>query len=368
MLYYTGYDHLPYMPFPPSWPVYTPAQKLADWLEYYAEAMELNVWTSATVIHAEPKGGKWKVVVRKGDGTERIFHPDHVIMAVGFGGGVPKVPKIPGQEGFQGQVLHSTQHKSARDHVGQKVLVVGACTSAHDIAADYVDHGVDVTLFQRSSTYIMSTKEGMPRLFKDTFWEGVGPTEVSDRVHTSLPAFMLKEMHVRLTSEIAEADKQTLEGLKKAGFKLNFGQDGSGFLYNAMTRGGGYYLDVGSCQKIIDGQIKLKNDSQIERFTKTGLLFTDGSELDVDVVLFATGFDGARAAICRLVGEDLGSTMSQIWDLNEEGEAYGAWRYLGVPNFWFMTGNLAMCRFHSKHLALQIKAIQEGVYGTRYAP
>lgn len=36
---------------------------------------------------------------------------------------------------------------------------------AHDLASDYVEHGVDVTLFQRSETYIMSTKEGMPRVF-----------------------------------------------------------------------------------------------------------------------------------------------------------------------------------------------------------
>ncbi len=40
-------DHLPYLPFPKSWPVYTPKDKIADWFEFYADAMELNVWTSA---------------------------------------------------------------------------------------------------------------------------------------------------------------------------------------------------------------------------------------------------------------------------------------------------------------------------------
>ena len=40
---------------------------------------------------------------------------------------------------------------------------------AHDIASDYVEHGVDVTIYQRDSTYIMTTKEGMPRMLGRTY-------------------------------------------------------------------------------------------------------------------------------------------------------------------------------------------------------
>ncbi|OSX68219.1 hypothetical protein POSPLADRAFT_1177199 [Postia placenta MAD-698-R-SB12] len=393
------YDHLPYMPYesafsiplagrtdprPSQFPsvmasVYastegrehnmTLSAALADWLEYYAEAMELNVWTSTTATRVEQtKDGKWVVAVSKAGGPERTFHVDHVILALGFGGGVPRMPTYPNQDEFQGQILHSTQHKTGRDHIGKKVVIVGAATSAHDIAADYADHGVDVTLYQRSPTYIMTTKEGMPRLFKDTYWEGAGPTDVADRVHTSMPILMVKELHKRLTAEIAEADKEILEGLKKVGFKYYFGDDGSGFLYLAQTRGGGYYLDVGTSKKIINGQIKLKGDSPLAGFTKTGLKFEDGSELQADVVLFATGFAGAAQAIRKLVGDEIAGKLGPVWDLDEQGEQRGAWRWLGMPNLWFMMGNLSMCRFHSKHLALQIKAKQEGVYGTRYAP
>lgn len=126
-----GFDHMPYLNFPPNWPIYTPAQKLADWLEFYANAMELNVWLSSTATSAKrnPETGKWDVTVKRGDGSERQFHVDHVIMALGLGGGKPNIPDIPGREEFQGQVLHSTLHKSAKDHIGKKVVVVGACTS-----------------------------------------------------------------------------------------------------------------------------------------------------------------------------------------------------------------------------------------------
>ena len=47
--------------------------------------------------------------------------------------------------------------------------------------------------------------------------------------------------------------------------------------------------DVGASQLLIDGKIKLKNDSRIRRFTKTGFEFEDGSTVDADVVMFATG-------------------------------------------------------------------------------
>ena len=47
-------NHLPYMPFPPNWPVYIPKDKLANWFESYAEAMELNYWTGNRVRRAAP--------------------------------------------------------------------------------------------------------------------------------------------------------------------------------------------------------------------------------------------------------------------------------------------------------------------------
>lgn len=116
--------------FPPSWPVYTPAHKLAGWLEYYAEAMELNVWTSTTVTKAEQDANdEWNVTVEKKDGSTRVFHVKHLVFSIGLGGNNPNFPKFPGQEEYQGEILHSIHHNSAKDHVGKKVLIVGACTS-----------------------------------------------------------------------------------------------------------------------------------------------------------------------------------------------------------------------------------------------
>ncbi|KAJ3520841.1 hypothetical protein NM688_g9105 [Phlebia brevispora] len=154
----------------------------------------------------------------------------------------PIIPKIPGQEDFQGQVLHSTSHHSARDHLGKKVFIIGACNSAHDIASDYVEHGVDVTIFQRSSTFVMSVKEAIPRLLKPLYWQGGPPTEEADRLFASMPIRFMKLLAPRLMAAIHEADKELLQNLKKIGYRINFGKDESGFFSLVFDRASGYYI------------------------------------------------------------------------------------------------------------------------------
>ncbi|KAI0089780.1 hypothetical protein BDY19DRAFT_85160 [Irpex rosettiformis] len=379
------YDHMPYLKFPESWPVYTPAQKLADWLEFYAKSLEIDIWTSATVVSVKKlEDGMWQVTVERrklplpGEQTNapkeeaetetRVLKVKHVVFALGIGGGTPKMPVIPGMDEFKGQILHSTKHDKALDHVGKKVVVVGACTSAHDIAADYADHGIDVTLWQRSKTYIMTTKEGMPRLMKNIYWEDGPPTEVADLIDNSMPVLYRKMVHKRVAKDIAEADKELLDGLRKVGFGLTMGEDDSGFLILALRRLGGYYLDVGASQMIIDGKIKLKSGSGgIKQFTKDGLIADDGTELKADVVLFATGYGDGREPVREIVGEEVGKQITPIWGLDEEGEIRSCWKEMGVENMWLMMGNFAWCRFYSKTLALQIKAKSEGLLNERYS-
>ncbi|KAG5720265.1 Flavin-containing monooxygenase YUCCA3 [Termitomyces sp. T112] len=361
------YDHMPYLPFPPTWPVYAPAPKLANWLENYAETLELNVWTSSTVVKATQDGDSWNVRISRGDGSERAINANHIVFATGLGGNDGTFPKYPGMNSFKGQILHSTRHKSAADHLGKKVVVVGACTSAHDICADYYAHGIDVTMYQRSSTYIMSATSGWKVLMEGVYSEGGLPTDIADRVTASFPHHFNVGLSQRSTKAIAELDKDLLDALRARGFKVNSGIQGTGFGFLVWSRAGGYYLDTGASQLIADGKIKLKAGSSIESFTETGLKFEDGSELSADVVIFATGLSDSRAHIRKIVSEEVFKSLKPIWGLDPEGELNGIWRDLGVKGLWSMLGNLALCRFHSKHIALQIKAMEEGVFGERYS-
>ncbi|KAH9979203.1 hypothetical protein BJV74DRAFT_858549 [Russula compacta] len=337
---------------------------IADWLENYVNILELDVWTSSTVTRAsqDAETKKWTVEIERANAEPRSLVVNQLVFALGFGAGTPNIPQIPGAEEYKGTIVHSSKYAKAKDYEGKKVVVVGACTSGHDIARDLHENGVDVTMFQRSSTYIMSVKHGIPRVFGGLYYEGGPSPDVADRINASFPNYLQKPLHQRIVKDIAHEDKETLDGLRQVGFRLNTGIDGSGFLLLAWSKASGYYFDVGASQLIIDGKIKLKNDAQISRFTQDGLEFEDGSTLNADAVVFATGYGDARAPLRKILGPDVGARLKEIWGLDDEGEIQATWRDLGVPRVWCMMGNFALCRFHSTHVALQIKAIEEGLW------
>jgi cation diffusion facilitator CzcD-associated flavoprotein CzcO len=76
--------------------------QLANWLEHYAEALELNVWTSSTTtsVSQDPNTNKWHVTVKRGqEGIERKFIVNHLVFATGVSG-LPNTPIYPGMVSF----------------------------------------------------------------------------------------------------------------------------------------------------------------------------------------------------------------------------------------------------------------------------
>ena len=68
---------------------------------------------------------------------------------------------------------------------------------------------------------------------------------------------------------------------------------------------GGHYVDVGASAKVAQGLIKMKSDAALTGFDEHGLTFADGSTLEADVVVFATGFEGSMPKMtARLLDED----------------------------------------------------------------
>ena len=362
------YDHLPYVPFPSHWPTFTPKDKLAEWFESYVRILELNVWTQTNLESAKWDESKrqWTVNLKrkKADGTieDRCLHPHHIIQATGHSGEM-KFPQMKGMEKFKGdRPCHSSQFKGAKaDSQGKKAIVVGSCNSGHDIAQDFYEHGYDVTIVQRSSAYVVSTECVLDVLLKGLYEEGGPATEDADLLFMSIPNPMLKRMHVDATIEISRRDADLIAGLQKAGFKTDTGPDESGFFMKYFQRGGGYYIDVGCSQLIIDGKIKVKQGSEISEFKEHSLLFEDGTELEADEIVFATGYQNMRSTARKIFGDEVADRTKDVWGFDEEGELRTMWRRTGHPGFWFFGGNLALCRYFSRMLAIQIKAMEEGI-------
>ena len=348
-------DHLPYIPFPASWPIYTAKDKLADWLEFYSSAMELNVWTNAEIVSTKfnEETSRWTVCVSTPEG-QREIHPAHVVLATGAAG-EPNIPQISESDTFKGTIYHSSKHESGKKWSGRKAIVVGACNSGHDIAQDLFESGAEVTLLQRSSTYIMSQKFGIPAVFGALYFEGALPTEYADLLNAAFPWPLVEQFAVDQTRAIAEMDHELLEGLKSVGFELNFGPDGGGLMPYALRNGGGYYINVGCSELIIEGKIKLAQGSGVEKFTANGVVLEDGRELDADLVVFATGYSNMRETARRIFGDEVADRSEAVLGVGEDHELGALWKQMDHPGFWYMGGPLAWVRVFSKYLAFQIK-------------
>lgn len=135
-------NHLPFFPFPSNWPIFTPAGKLANFLEAYVDVLEINNWCKSTIDPSQTRfnevKNKWDVVItreRNGKTESRSMTVSHVVLATGLGGGKPKMPPaFQGQDQFGGKIVHSSRHGSGADWKGKRALVVGACTSGHDVS------------------------------------------------------------------------------------------------------------------------------------------------------------------------------------------------------------------------------------------
>ena len=176
----------------------------------------------------------------------------------------------------------------------------------------------------------------------------------------SFPNPVLKRLHSDAAREMERRDDPLLRGLVAAGFAMDNGPDGAGIFMKYLHRGGGYYLDVGASQLIADGKIKVKQGQELRRVNAHSITFADDTELEADEIIFATGFQNMRGTARRIFGDELADGVTDVWGFDEEGETRTMWRRTGHPGFWFFGGNLALCRFYSRLLALQIKALEAG--------
>ncbi len=194
-------------------------------------------------------------------------------------------------------------------------------------------------------------------------------TEMADLIFASLPYKILHEFQIPAYAAMKEQDKAFYDGLEKAGFWLDWGDDDSGLFMKYLRRGSGYYIDVGASQLIIDGEIKLKR-GQVTSLDETGVILDDGTHLDADLVVYATGYNSMNGWVADLMGQETADRLGKCWGLGSdttkdpgpwEGEQRNMWKPTQVPNLWMHGGNLHQSRHYSQFLSLQIKARMEGI-------
>ncbi|RUV33076.1 NAD(P)/FAD-dependent oxidoreductase, partial [Mesorhizobium sp. M7A.F.Ca.MR.148.00.0.0] len=367
------YDHLPYIPFPENWPVFTPKDKMGDWLEMYTRVMELNYWVATKCLSASYDEAEkvWTVVVDR-VGRQITLKPKHIVFATGAYG-PPRRIDLPGADRFKGELLHSSQYASGDKFRGRRVAVIGAASSGHDVCVDLWESGAEVTMIQRSPTTVVKSdtlmEVGFEIFSEDALARGI-TTEKADMIVASTPFALVPKGQRALYEVIKARDAAFYDRLRAAGFALDFGDDETGLLMKAYRTGSGYYIDVGASDLIIDGKIGIRSGVAIKSLTPSGILFEDGSELAADAIIACTGYQSMNETVASIVSREVADKVGPCWGLGSgvkgdpgpwQGELRNMWKPTAQEALWFHGGNLALSRFYSKYVALQIKARMEGI-------
>jgi putative flavoprotein involved in K+ transport len=367
------YDHLPYIPFPENWPVFSPKDKIADWLEAYTQMMELNYWgsTVATSATYDERAGEWEVVVVR-DGQSVRLRPRQLVLATGMAG-KPNRPSFPGEDVFAGELQHSSEHPGPDAYAGKRVVVVGSNNSAFDICGALYEVGAEVTMVQRSSTHIVRSDAAVELAFGSLYSEqalakGI-TTDRADLIAASAPYRIMAQLQMPVADAIRERDADFYERLERSGFHHDWGEDGSGATMKFLRRGSGYYIDVGAAELVIDGRVRLAR-GQVDHLTRDAVVLQDGTELAADLVVYATGYGSMNGLAAEIISQEVADRVGKVWGLGSdtardpgpwEGELRNMWKPTQQPALWFHGGNLAQSRHYSLYLALQLKARAVGI-------
>ncbi|WP_342000305.1 NAD(P)/FAD-dependent oxidoreductase [Microbacterium sp. LWH7-1.2] len=357
-------DDQPYIPFPDTWTAHTPKDKLADWMESYAKLLDLNVWTGTEFLDADydEDAQRWNLRTRLADGSFRELHPRHVVITTGLNG-PPRIPEVRGLDTFTGEWAHTGEYQHASRWAGKRAIVIGAGVSAHELAQDLWEQGADVTMLQRSSTYVISLEATFKYMYGLYTQDKIWTKDYTDQVAFSLPNRSPAALAglQNIVAAAAEHDRELLDGLTANGFKLEWGPDKTGVIGLHMSGKDGYQFDLGGSRLIAEGKIKVKQGVELVEVDGETLIFSDGSRDRADLILFATGYVQFWDYLKTRFGKAAEKIDRIYVPTDDQGEYPNAWRRSAQPGLWFGPGFVQSSSFFSKWPAFLIKAIEEGI-------
>jgi putative flavoprotein involved in K+ transport len=156
-------------------------------------------------------------------------------------------------------------------------------------------------------------------------------------------------------------DKPLLDGLVARGFKLDIGEDASGYLMKVRRSHGGYYLNCGCSDLIVDGKIGVIQYEDVDCLVSQGLRMKNGQVIPADLLVTATGYESQLDVVRELLGDQVADKVGPIWGMDKEGELANMFKPTAQPGLWFLGSSFAQARIFSKFIALQICAREAGL-------
>jgi len=245
-------------PMPADYPDYPSWKQILEYIRNFADKFDLKrrVNFGVSVSQATPiENQKWEI--KLSNGKTEVY--EGLINATGVTWHANR-PKIKGEEKFKGRLIHSVEYRSPAEFAGKRVLVVGAGNSGVDIASDagkFADQGY------------FSVRRGYRFIPKYIF--GL-PTDalISGKIQPPKGVSLSGDVTKMIDSLVGDL---TRYGLPKPDHDLLASHP---------------IMNTQVLHHLGHGDLIAKPD--ISEFIETGVIFKDGSKVDVDVVVLATGY------------------------------------------------------------------------------
>jgi len=258
---------LPGAPFPRGTPLFPRRTDFVAYLDSYRTRFNLDVETGVDVLEAKPSDGLWRIETSQGQIEAAV-----VVAATGIVSS-PVVPSFPGRDDFPGNVIHSVEYRRPHPFDGRKVLVVGCGNSGGEIATELAAAGVDVTVAVRTGANVVPlTIAGIPIQYIAVMMQRL-PAPAKKMVVAAIRSVVTLR---RGPPVLPVPPYGPLDHIPLIGF---------------------HFADA-----VRAGKVRIAPG--IERFTVSGVRFTDGAAADFDDVILATGFRHALGFLNGVIRTD----------------------------------------------------------------
>jgi len=337
----------------PDWTTYYPkAQEMQDYLlrvtEKYGVRSKVRFNTKVLACHWHEREKLWVVTVQKSDGSHDVIRAKAVINAHG-----PlnrwRLPPIAGLETFKGTAVHTAGWDPAIDLKDKKVILIGTGASAIQMAPAIIDQVESLTILQRDKHWLLLNPEIAAEVD-----EGVGFAmrhipKYAEWFRFRVFWFAGDGLFVNVVKDPEWKDHPTsvsavndmMYNIARDYLKSKTTDQGRADLYDKLLPDFPIFskrllLDTGWFDTLRHPKARLEN-TEVTRITETGVVTKDGEEIQGDVIIFATGFNTAKAlGPLEVVGPD-GANLGELWG-DEDPRSYLGITVPGFPNFFLTVG------------------------------